>query len=452
VSQLIELSAELVTFLMLGGVFAFVLTGFPIAFVIGSVAFIVGILTFGPHITYHILYSRFFDLSLNYTYLAVPLFTFMGVILQHSGITKDLYESLYESLGGLRGGLAIVTIIFGTILAACLGVIAASVTILTLIALSPMVTRGYDKSLASGTIVAAGTLGILIPPSIMLVVYGPQAGLSVGQMFMGAIFPGLILSGLYISYIGIRCYFNPKIGPALSAEQIASSTSTEKLIRLVKSLVPPVLLIFAVLGTIFSGIAPPTEAAAMGSLASILLAIAYRKFSWDLIKVASLETLKVSSFVVIIAALCYAFVGVFMSAGCGDVVSNLILSVPGGRWAAFTTIMLIVFLLGMFIEWIGIVFIIVPIFSPILANLGFNPLWAGMMVCINLQMAFQTPPMAMSIFVLKGTASPKLGITMTHIIKGVIPFIAIIMFTLILCSIFPGIITWLPEKLIGSTW
>jgi len=449
---LIELSAEVVTFLMLGGVFGFVLTGFPIAFVIGSVAFIVGILTFGPDITYHILYSRFFGLSLNYPYLAVPLFTFMGVILQHSGITKDLYESLYESLGGLRGGLAIVTVIFGTILAACLGVIAASVTILTLIALEPMISRGYDKSLAAGSIVASGTLGILIPPSIMLVVYGPQAGLSVGQMFMGAIFPGLILSGLYISYIGIRCYFNPKIGPALSPEQIASSTSTEKLIRLLKSLIPPVLLILAVLGTIFSGIAPPTEAAAMGSLASIFLAIAYRKFSWNLIKVACLETLKVSSFVVIIAALCYAFVGVFMSAGCGEVVSNLILSVPGGRWAAFTVIMLIVFLLGMFIEWIGIVFIIVPIFSPILANLGFNPLWAGMMVCINLQMAFQTPPMAMSIFVLKGTASPKLGITMTHIIKGVIPFIAIIMFTLILCSIFPGIITWLPEKLIGSPW
>jgi len=452
VNLLIELSAEVVTFLMLGGVFGLVLTGFPIAFVIGSVAFIVGILAFGPDITYHILYSRFYGLSLNYPYLAVPLFSFMGVILQYSGITKELYESLYESLGGLRGGLAIVTVIFGTILAACLGVIAASVTILTLIALSPMVTRGYDKSLASGTIVAAGTLGILIPPSIMLVVYGPQAGLSVGQMFMGAIFPGLILSGLYISYIGIRCYFNPKIGPALSPELIASSTSTEKLIRLLKSLVPPVLLILAVLGTIFSGIAPPTEAAAMGSLASIFLAITYRKFSWDLIKVASLETLKVSSFVVIIAALCYAFVGVFMSAGCGEVVSNLILSVPGGKWGAFAAIMLIVFLLGMFIEWIGIVFIIVPIFSPILAGLGFNPLWAGMMVCINLQMAFQTPPMAMSIFVLKGTAPPKLGITMGDIIKGVIPFIAIIMITLVLCSIFPGIITWLPEKMIGSAW
>ena len=448
---MIELSAEVVTFLMLGGVFALVLTGFPIAFVIGSVAFIVGILIFGPDITYHILYSRFYGLSLNYPYLAVPLFTFMGVILQHSGITKNLYDSLYEALGDLKGGLAIVTIIFGTILATCLGVIAASVTILTLIALEPMISRGYDKSLAAGSIVASGTLGILIPPSIMLVVYGPQAGLSIGQMFMGAIFPGLILSALYIAYIVIRCRINPKLGPSTSSEQI-TKFSMEKFINLLKSMVPPVVLILAVLGSIFTGIAPPTEAAAMGSLAAILLAIAYRKFSWKLISHACIETLRVSSFVVIIAALSYAFVGVFMSAGSGEVVSNFILSVPGGRWAAFTVIMLIVFLLGMFIEWIGIVFIIVPIFSPIIIKLGFNPLWAGMMVCINLQMAFQTPPMAMSIFVLKGTAPPELGLTIGHIIKGVIPFILIIMFTLVLCTIFPGIITWLPEKMIGSAW
>ena len=444
------MSSELITFLMLGGVFGLVLTGFPIAFVIGSVAFVVGILVFGPDVAYHIMYSRFYGLSLNYPYLAVPLFTFMGVILQHSGITRDLYDSLYESLGSLRGGLAVVTVVFGTILAACLGVIAASVTILTLIALEPMIKRGYNKPLAAGSIVASGTLGILIPPSIMLVVYAPQAGLSIGQMFMGAVFPGLTLSALYIVYIILRCKFNPELGPAMAAEDI-TPFSTKKAVHLLKSMVPPVLLIIAVLGTIFSGIAPPTEAAAVGSLAAVALALAYRKFSWKLIKHASIETLKVSSFVVIIAALCYAFVGVFMSAGCGDIVTKLILAVPGGKWASFTVIMLIVFLLGMFIEWIGIVFIIVPIFSPIFIKLGFNPLWAGMMICINLQMAFQTPPMAMSIFVLKGTADPSLGLTMTDIIKGVIPFILIIMFTLVLCMFFPQIITWLPEKMIGPT-
>ncbi|MDQ2079352.1 TRAP transporter large permease subunit [Xanthobacteraceae bacterium Astr-EGSB] len=446
---MIDLSPEIVALLMLGGVFFLVLTGYPIAFVIGSVAFMVGFAVFGPNTTFHILYSRFYDLSLNYPYLAVPLFTFMGVVLQHSGITRDLYQNLYEALGRVRGGLLIVTIIFGTILAACLGVIAASVTILSLIALAPMVSRGYDKSLAAGAIVATGTLGILIPPSIMLVVYAPQAGLSIGQMFMGAVFPGLILSALYISYVSVRCYVNPKLGPPIPVDEMPEFT-TAKLISLLWSLVPPVALMIAVLGTIFSGISPPTEAAAVGCTASLLLAVAYRKFSWDLIKTACIDTLKVSTFVVMIAALCYAYVGIFMNAGAGDVVSDMILSVPGGKWASFATIMLIVFMLGMFIEWIGIVFIIVPIFSPIFVELGFNPLWAGMMVCINLQMAFQTPPMAMSIFVLKGTAPKEVGLTMADIIKGVIPFVIIIMFALVLFTVFPQIITWLPEQMIGA--
>ncbi|WP_316977386.1 TRAP transporter large permease [Shumkonia mesophila] len=445
---MIEFSPETVAVLMLGGVFVLVLTGFPIAFVIGSVAFFVGILQFGTNTTFHILYGRFYDLSLNYPYLAVPLFTFMGVVLQHSGITKDLYQSLYEALGRLRGGLLLVTIIFGTILAACLGVIAASVTILTLVALAPMVQRGYDKSLAAGTIVATGTLGILIPPSIMLVVYGPQAGLSIGQMFMAAVFPGLLLSAFYMIYVTARCWLNPALGPAIPEVQM-TPFSAGKLIGLLKSLVPPVALMVAVLGTIFLGIAPPTEAAAVGCLASILLAVFYGKFSWDLIKHASIETLRVSAFVVMIAALCYAFVGIFMNAGSGDVVADMIMAVPGGKWGAFAMIMGIVFALGMFIEWIGIVFIIVPIFTPILEQLGFDPLWAGMMICLNLQMAFQTPPMAMSIFVLKGTAPKELGLTMAEIIRGVLPFVGIIMVTLVLCTIFPEIITWLPAQMNG---
>ncbi len=446
---MIELSAELITFLMLGGVFVLVLTGFPIAFVIGSVAFLVGTVALGPNTTFHILYSRFFDLSLNYSYLAVPLFTYMGVILQHSGITKELYDNLYDALGSLRGGLAIVTVIFGTIMATCLGVIAASVTILSLMALAPMVNRGYHKSLASGVIVASGTLGILIPPSIMLVVYGPQAGLSIGQMFMGAFFPGLLLSLLYIAYTAILCYLKPEYGPPISKAEM-TPFSMKKMGRLAVSLFPPVVLILAVLGSIFAGVAPPTEAAALGSLAAMILAIFYRSFNWPLIKTASMETLRVSAFVVLIAALSYAFVGIFMNAGCGQVVTDVIMAIPGGKWASFAVIMLIVFLLGMFIEWIGIVFIIVPIFSPIFAQLGFNPLWAGLMVCVNLQMAFMTPPMAMSIFVLKGAAPKELDISMGDIIKGVIPFVLMVMLALVLLAIFPEIITWLPERMIGK--
>ena len=443
---MISLNPEIIALLMLGGVFTLVLTGFPIAFVIGSVALIVGTLVFGPNTTFHILFTRFYDLSLNYPYLAVPLFTFMGVILQHSGITNDLYESLYDALGRVKGGLLIVTIIFGTILAACLGVIAASVTILTLMSLGPMVKRGYDKSLAAGAIVGAGTLGILIPPSIMLIVYAPQAGLSIGQMFMGAIGPGLLLSAMYIVYVIIRCNLNPKLGPPIPADQMTPFTAA-KVGRLLKAMLPPVLLIAAVMGTIFAGIAPPTEAAAIGCAASILLAVAYRKFSWKMLKLAAIETLKVSAFVVMIAAMSYAFVGIFMNAGAGDVVAEMILSVPGGKWASFAVVMLIVFALGMFIEWIGIVFIVVPIFSIIFAKLGFDPLWAGMMVVVNLQMAFMTPPMAMSIFVLKGTAPKEYGLTMGEIIKGVLPFVGIVAIVLVLMVAFPQIITWLPEKM-----
>ena len=450
-NHLIELSPEIVTALMFGGVLGLVLTGFPIAFVIGSVGLITGYILFGPDITFHILYSRLFELTLNYPYLAVPLFTFMGVVLQHSGIAENLYDALYEWLGGFKGGLAVVTIIAGTILAACLGTITASVTVLTLIALGPMVKRGYDKSLASGTVVAAGTLGILIPPSIMLVVYGPQAGVSVGKMFMGAIFPGLILSGLYVTYITVRCFLNPKLGPPIPEEERHKISSLKKLIKLLKAITPTLLIILAVLGTIYTGIAPPTEAAAMGSFAVVILAILYRKFTWTLVKHSALEVLRVSAFVLLIAGLSYAFVGVFMSAGCGEVVTNLIMAVPGGKWGAFFMVMLIVFILGMFIEWIGIVFIIVPVFSPILKNIGFDPLWAAMMICINLQMAFQTPPMAMSIFVCRGTAPPELGVTMNDIIKGVIPFIIIIMICLMLCVLFPQIITWLPAKMIGPS-
>lgn len=316
-------------------------------------------------------------------------------------------------------------------------------------ALKPMISRGYDKSIAAGSVVAAGTLGILIPPSIMLVVYGPQAGLSIGQMFMGAFLPGFLLSALYIAYVATRCYLHPELGPSIAEKDITKLTP-QKILRLTKSLLPTIVLIFAVLGTIFAGLAPPTEAAALGGLTAIILAIIYKKFNWGLLKLASIETLRVSAFVVMIAAMSYAYVGIFMSGGAGDVVTELILSVPGGKWGSFAVIMFIVFFLGMFIEWIGIVFIIVPVFSPIFIKLGFDPLWAGLMVCVNLQMAFMTPPMAMSIFVLKGAAPPELGITMRDIIKGVIPFIALVMVALVLLMVFPEIITWLPAKMMSK--
>ena len=270
----IDISSELITIIMLGGVFVGVMTGYPLAIVIGALALIIGYLVFGDTVA-SVLYTRAYDIMRNYVVLAVPLFVFMGVMLERSGITERLYDVLYLWLGGLRGGLAIVTVIIGTIMAACVGIIAASVTMLALVALPSMVKRGYSKSLAAGSICAGGTLGILIPPSIMLVLYGPQAQISVGKLFFGAFIPGFILSGLYIAYIGFRSLIQPEVAPAVPLEE-RKIPLKRKFFMLLTALVPPVLLVMAVLGTIFTGIAPPTEAAGIGAFAAIMLTLAYQ--------------------------------------------------------------------------------------------------------------------------------------------------------------------------------
>lgn len=442
---MIELSPQIITVIMMGGVLVGVLTGYPLALVVGSVGLIVGYLILGEA-AFGIIYPRLYSLAINYTLLAVPLFVFMGVVLERSGVTERLFGALYLWLGGFRGGLAVSTVLFGTILAACLGVITASVTMLTVIALTPMIERGYDKTLASGSVCAGGTLGILIPPSVMLVVYGPMAGLSVGRLFMAAFIPGLVLSTLYVGYIAVRCFFQPHMAPAVPVEERAVSLA-RKTAMLFTSLVPPVVLILAVLGSIFLGVAPPTEAAGVGAFVALLLTLAYRKLNWGLLKHSTIETLRISSFVLLIGCLSFAFVGVFISLGCGKVVADAIINAPFGRWGAFAAIMLAVFILGMFIDWIGIIFIIVPIVAPIAPALGFDPLWFGLMICINLQMSFMTPPFAVSIFVCRGTAAPRLGVSTADIIRGVIPFVILIMVGLGLCIAFPELILWLPGQM-----
>jgi tripartite ATP-independent transporter DctM subunit len=310
-----------------------------------------------------------------------------------------------------------------------------------------MITRGYDKSLACGTVCAGGTLGILIPPSIMLVVYGPAAGVSVGKLFFGAFIPGFVLSLLYCGYIVIYCLVKKDAGPAVPASEVQDMPLSRKLSMLFVSLLPPVILILAVLGSIFFGIAAPTEAAAVGAFAATVLAVFYRKFSWDVLKGAAIDTIRLSGMVYLILAMATAYVGVFLRAGCGGVVGNIILATPGGRWGAFAVIMVIAFFLGMFIDWIGIVLLFVPIVTPLAVQMGFDPIWFAMMICINLQMSFLTPPFAYAIFFLKGTAPPELGIETTDIIRGVIPFIILIVVCLIACIAFPQIILWLPEKM-----
>jgi len=440
------MSPELVTILMLGGLIVTVLTGFPLAMPIGTVAIVVGFLVYGPAV-FDQTYQQIFAILHNYVLLALPLFVFMGIVLEFSLIADKMYDALFLLLSGFKGGLAIVTVILATVLAACVGVITASVTMITAIALPAMLKRGYDKSLATGVICAGGSLGILIPPSVMLVIYGPMARVSVGRLFFGAMGPGLLLSALYIIYVAVRCYLEPSLAPTIPPEERAVPLS-RKLKLVAISLLPPVFIIASVLGVIYMGIAPPTEAAAIGSLAALILTIVYRRLSWAVLIKILRSSLNVTSMAMLIGAASVAFTGVFLRTGGGEVVQDAVMSVPGGRWGIFFMVMLIYFILGFFIEWLGIFFIMVPILAPIAPMLGFDPIWFGIMICVNLQTSFLTPPYAFAIFVLQGAAPAELGVTTSDVIRGVWPFVFLILVGLALCIAFPDIILWLPNKMI----
>ena len=440
------LSPEFVTVAMLGAVVIGLFTGFPIAFILGTTAFLFGLPFFGEQIG-KLIYQRVWNLLLNYTLLAVPLFIFMGLVLERSGIAERLYDVLYLWLGRVRGGLGIVTIVVGTVLAATVGTISASVTMLALVGLPSMLKRGYDKGMATGAICAGGCLGILIPPSVMLVLYGPMAQISVGKLFFGAFMPGFLLSFLYILYIAIRAALEPQIGPPIPAEEM-QIPFVKKTRMLMTALVPPVLLVMAVLGTIFLGVAPPTEAASVGAFAAVLLTLAYRKFSWKVLRECTIFMMQTSAFIFLMATMSFAFTGVFIGVGGDDVVKGLILGTAGGKWGAFFIVMFLIFILGFFLDWIGIVFIMVPIITPIAAAYGFDPVWFAIMVCVNLQTAFMTPPFAPAIFLVKGAADPSLGVTMSDIIRGIWPFVFLVLVGMVLCVAFPEIILWLPQKMI----
>jgi len=443
---LVELSPEIITILMFGGLLVGVLLGYPLAIVIGGIGMFAGVLFLGP-MAFKMFPLRVIGLMSSYILLAVPLFIFMGTMMEISGTAERLFGALYLWLGGLRGGLAVATVLMGTILAACVGIIAASTIMMGLIALPSMIQRGYSREVACGSVCAGGTLGILIPPSVMLVFYGPMASLSVGKLMMGAFIPGLLLSVLYISYIGIRCFIRPEDGPPMPPEERAVPI-LKKIGILLGGLIPPVFIIMAVLGSIFFGVAAPTEAAALGALASLILALVYRRLTWETLTKSMLQTLRITCMAFLICWGATIFTGTFLRLGGGDVVTNLVLAMPGGRWAAFGVIMFIIFILGMFIDWMGILFVMVPIVTPIGDVLGFDPIWFALMVCVNLQMSFMTPPFAYAIFFLKGISKPEWGVTTGHIIRGVIPFVALIIIGIILCAVFPQIILWLPNLMI----
>lgn len=443
---MIDASAEIITVVMLLLLMVLIGSGFPLGLALGGVALVSGLLFWNPAI-FSLFYDRLFGVTTNYTFLAVPLFIFMGIMVEKSGVSKQLFSTLYLWLGGIRGGLAVATIWFGTILAATVGVIAASVTMLGLIALPSMLQRGYSKELSTGACCAGGSLGILIPPSIMLIFYGPMANISVGRLFMAAFPAGLALSALYTIYILVRCRLRPSEAPVLPAAERDVPMSL-KLRLLFTGLLPPVILVLAVLGSIFFGIAAPTEAAAVGALASVIMAAAYRSLNFRVLKETCYTTAGTFSMVFIVVVGATFFTSIFLGLGCGQVVNNFVLAAPGGKWGAFLVVMFLVFIMGMFIDWIGIVLIMIPIVTPIAAAVGFDTLWFAMMIIVNLQMSFLSPPFAYAIFFLKAVTKPEMGVDTSHIIRGVLPYMALVVIALVLMAAFPEIITWLPDKMI----
>jgi tripartite ATP-independent transporter DctM subunit len=443
---MLGLSPEWLVVLMFIGLFIGLFTGHPLAFVLGGLGVIFGLIgSWGPNI-FSLFPNRIYGNMDNYVLLAIPLFIFMAQFLDQSGVTEALFDALRFLLGPMRGGIGIAVIIVCTIFAACTGVIGASVVAMGLLALPMMMRYGYDKQMTCGAICAGGTLGILIPPSIMLVVMASEASMSVGQLFAGAVIPGLILATLYTAYIAIRCFKNPKMGPPISPEELAKVTKKQIAMMVLKSLVPPVILILGVLGTLFAGIATPTEASGGGAFLAFLMVVAYGKFSWHNLQQAVVKTGRTSTMVLIVLVGATCFTGVFLGNGGGDVVTQFVLGMGFGKWGTFAIMMAIVFLLGMFIDWLGIVLICFPLFLPIAAQLGFDKLWFVVIMAVNLQTSFLTPPFGYALFYLRGIAVE--GVETIDIYKGIVPYVILMLIGLVFCTMVPATVTWLPTLVV----
>jgi tripartite ATP-independent transporter DctM subunit len=399
---------------------AFLMLGFPVAFTFAGIAVIFGVIAEGFDLFAFMPY-RIFGVMQNSILMAIPLFIFMGVVLEKTKLAEQLLESTGELFGSLRGGVAISTVLVGTMLAASTGVVGASVIAMGVISLPVMLKHNYDKRLATGVVCASGTLGQIIPPSIVLIILADVVGVSVGDLFNSAVMPAVILVVAYIAYIVFISYIKPEIAPAFEGKKY--DNNTKKYLKLLKAIIPPMFLIIAVLGSIFSGIATATESAAIGSVGAVLLAIFYKRFSIKMVKESVLATIKHTSMVFAILIGATAFSLVFTYTGGDALVEEVVNSMPNAKLMFIILSMLLILVLGFFIDFVEISFIIVPILYPIANSLGINMEWFAILIAMNLQTSFLTPPFGFSLFYLKGVA-PK-SISTIDIYKGVIPFIAI---------------------------
>lgn len=424
----------------------FILLGFPIAFTLMAMGLFFGFLGMGDRI-FDLLIQRTYAVMSSDVLISVPLFVFMGYIIERANILDRLFRSLQMASGNIPGSLAVATLGTCALFATATGIVGAVVTLMGLLALPAMLRAGYDVKLATGVICAGGCLGILIPPSIMLILYGATAGVSVVQLYAAAFIPGITLASLYIAYaIGIAI-LKPEVAPRLPPDQVSVPFGTI-LLNLLTSFFPLALLIALVLGAILMGLATPSEAAAMGSLGSILLAIAYRAFTFEKLKESVFLTARTSAMVCWLFVGSYIFSSVFGYLGGQTVLENFVKSLPLNTFTFMLLAQAIIFILGWPLEWTEIIVIFVPIFLPLLDDFGVDPLFFGILIALNLQTSFLSPPVAMAAFYLKGVA-PK-HVRLEDIFKGCMPFIYIVVFTMILVYVFPGLVTWLPDQLYGG--
>ncbi|RBW48842.1 TRAP transporter large permease subunit [Marinobacter sp. F3R11] len=444
------------TYLMFGSLLVALMMGLPLAFVTGGLG-VLFVYLVGDAMMLNIVPSRIFPMMTNSDLAAIPLFIFMASMLERAGLIEEMFSVVYKWMGGLSGGLATATILASTLLAAMVGVIGAAVVTMGIIALPAMLKRGYDHKIALGSIMAGGTLGILIPPSILAILYAVVAQQSVGELYLGSVIPGLMLSSLYIAYVLIRSWLNPSLGPPVPVEERISLR--EKLL-LLKGLIAPLILVGLVLGLLFGGIATPVEAAGIGSFGAIVVAMMHGKFSVGGLREASVTTAKASAMVLWIMFGASVFVGFYILQGGQQFVTDAILGTGMSSYGILFLLMVLLVVLGMFLDWVGILLLAVPIFIPIVKALtfdglfGFPPvngddvvLWFGVLYLVNMQMSFLSPPFGYALFYIRGVCPPE--ISMGTIFKSSLVFLAIQAFGLMVCILIPGVVTWLPGLVYG---
>ena len=436
---------EYIALMMVGAFFVLVLTGMPVAFAIAAVGFVFGFIGFDGWL-FELLPARIYGTISNYTLLAIPLFVFMGVMLDKTRVAERMLEVIGHASGALPGGMALAVIAVGVLLGAATGIVGAAIVTLTLMALPTLLRRGYKRTVACGTICGSGTLGQIIPPSLVLLVLADTMNLSVGSLFAAALMPGLMLAGLYVLYLLTLAWFYSADVPAIDADERARMSKRQILKDLFTAVLPPGLLVAAVLGSIIAGIAAPTEAAAVGAVGAVVVAMIMRRLSWSVFSDAVMSSVRITAMVFFVLIASQVFALAFRGLDGEFLIEAMFDWVPGGAYGTLLFMLLLIFVLGFFLEWIQITYIAVPLFLPFLAGYPeFSLVWIAILIAMNLQTSFLTPPFGWSLIFMKGVAPPD--IRTTEIYRGAIPFVIIQLVALGLLIVFPGIALWLPEAI-----